>query len=110
MAQQTSAHTRGVPPTRGGNGGHVGEAWGEGWRRYATDNSADPNVADFARLVELNPGNSRRHMESGTRFYKGFSKTTTARHQRAYELLRDFTTPRSPQNGHWPANQITGKN
>ena len=62
MAQQTSAHTRGVPPTRGGNGGHVGEAWGEGWRRYATDNSADPNVADFARLVELNPGNSRRHM------------------------------------------------
>ena len=32
-------------------------------------------------------------------FTKGSLKQTTARHQRAYELLRDFTPPRSPQNG-----------
>ena len=32
-------------------------------------------------------------------FTKVSLKQTTARHQRAYELLRDFTPPRSPQNG-----------
>ena len=52
----------GSPPTRGGDGGHAGEAGGDGGRRCATVASADPNDADFAHLEELNPGNSRRHM------------------------------------------------
>ena len=44
-------------------------------------------------------------------FTKGSLKQTTARHQRAHELLREFTqvTPKWARPWRWPANQIAGQ-
>ena len=47
-------------------------------------------------------GTTPQQLGRGSRepdFTKGSLKQTTARHQRTYELLRDFTPARSPQNG-----------
>ena len=52
-ARQTGARTRGVPPTRGGDGGHAGEVGGGGGRRCATVASADPNRGLVTRCLRF---------------------------------------------------------